>query len=63
MIEGFGSGSVPQTNGTGAGSRRPKTHMDPTDPDPQHGLAVSSQGIVRNWIWLDSEVEMATIHN
>jgi hypothetical protein len=32
MIEG--SGSVHLTNGSG--SRRPKKHMDPTDPDPQH---------------------------
>jgi hypothetical protein len=31
-----GSGSVPLTNGSG--SRRPKTHTDPTDPDPQHWL-------------------------
>jgi hypothetical protein len=34
MIEG--SGSVPLTNGSG--SRRPKTFLDPTNPDldPQH---------------------------
>jgi hypothetical protein len=28
----FGSGSVPRTNGTGSGCRRPKN----IDPDPQH---------------------------
>ncbi len=46
MIEGSGSragsGSIPLTNGSG--SRRPKTHVDPvdldpdSDPDPQHCL-------------------------
>ncbi len=34
-IEGseLGSGSIPLTNGSGSGSRRPKKHVD---PDPQH---------------------------
>jgi hypothetical protein len=36
MIEG----SEPLTNGSGSGSRSPKQHVDPVDPDPQHSLLV-----------------------
>jgi hypothetical protein len=44
MIEGSGSGSIPLTNGSGSGSRRPKNILDPSDPtsdpNPQYWLIV-----------------------
>ncbi len=36
MIEGSGSRSIHPTNGSGSG--RPKNHVDPVDPDPEHCL-------------------------
>ncbi len=40
-----GSGSIPLTNGSSTGSRRPKKHVDPvdSDSDPQHCDIVSLQ--------------------
>jgi hypothetical protein len=51
--EGFGSGSVPLTNGPGSG--RPKKHTDPAepDPDPQHCFLQPRQGQLQEEISAD----------
>jgi hypothetical protein len=52
MIEGFGSGSITLTNGSGSGSRRPEKHTDP-DSEPQHCPAKNVFPIWKTFLFED----------
>ncbi len=64
MMEVYGS--LPLTNGSGSGSRRP-IYMDPTDPDPQHRQAVPLHKMVylvllSAFTWIREGIHLLVLH-
>ncbi len=45
---GSGSGSLSLSNGSGPGSGRPKKHVGPVDPDPQHWLRLFQESLLNS---------------